>query len=664
MSPPFAEPPPRYSSDLERQQQHGETPMQVSPPDSLRRLEETEETGRLSPAPRFMQDQGAWRHFRWVPYPVRTWAKAAGRWMNGPQTPKVWKIDPFFPAVQRAPLRLLDRILPGKRSRAYLLFFYAAVWLIIFVIVLWRGQVATEIDGYGQASDISCGSQFWSANNQCGLDGMKCRPFDNSSLAFRCPANCLSYKVLNPRAVGDQEVIYAPFIVGGPPDPTNDLNPVYRADSYICGSAVHAGVISNAQGGCGVVSLIGKQENYASSQRHGATSIGFDSYFPSAFTFEEVKCDAKDVRWSLLAVSVVFSTILALFTTSPAAFFFPVFVGVFWQVGMASDAPSFTSITALFSDILGKFLPAMFCAWVFFDKMGVRRTLYGLDAQIEKSVLWLGACWVGALTNYTLDFIPIQRLTGHDLEQQPGAKAALAIIVVILVIVVVGQIWCFRQESRLIRFLKLYALLIASIIICLLLPGLEIRIHHYIIALLLLPGTSMQTRPSLLYQGLLVGLFINGIARWGFDPFLQTAAALQGDAQIGSPLPVILTPAINATLSTINFTWQPPPSTRYDGISVLVNDVERFHGYFDQEGSDHFLWTRDNTSGLDEYFRFAWVVDTQTEDYTKAGIWSRDLEWVEMKPGPSRIKSRRIHDGGDRMGVQTMTQIIRKSLRV
>ncbi|KAJ4314874.1 hypothetical protein N0V94_006252 [Neodidymelliopsis sp. IMI 364377] len=84
----------------------------------------------------------------------------------------------------------------------------------------------------------------------------------------------------------------------------------------------------------------------------------------------------------------------------------------------------------------------------------------------------------------------------------------------------------------------------------------------------------MQTRVSLLCQGILVGLFVNGIARWGFDPILQTAAALRGDAQLGSGIPAILA-AVNGT--DITFTWD-SILRGYEGVSVIVNDVERYRG--------------------------------------------------------------------------------------
>ncbi|OAA66145.1 LCCL domain containing protein [Cordyceps fumosorosea ARSEF 2679] len=617
-----------------------------------------------TPLPRFLRDQqqqqqdsnndsdDSSRRGRkwptWVPYPVERTARAVAQWTRGPPDAQPYRIRPFLPAVQEFPLRAMDRFLPGRRRRRLLLFLYLAVWVVAFALLKRQEYVAGEIaGGWGRPQAIGCGAAYFSRSNLCGLDGADCRPFNGSSLAFRCPANCASYRVLNPRAVGDQEVVYRPLIVGGP---TTDLDPIgstlYRGDSYICGAAVHAGVVSNTNGGCGVVQLVGRQQGFVASDRNGIASVAFDSYFPLSFRFVPVNCHATDERFAILALSVAFTTVLGLATASPAAFYFPAFVGAFWTVGMATDAPSYATAGALFSNILGKFVPAMFTGWVIYDKMGVRRTLAGLTAQVEKVVLWLGACWVGALENYTLDFIPIQRLSAHDLAQQPGARAALAVIVIALFFIVLYQAWCFRQEARFNRYIKLYALLLAGILLSLALPGLNLRIHHYVLALLLLPGTSMQTRPALLYQGLLVGLFINGIARWGFGSFLETDAALQNDAQLGSLLPsvgaapaVVLGNAGNAgARSNITFAWDLPPRDEYDGISILVNDVERYRAYFDDTDAParEYTWTRNASLGLPEYFRFGFMADSTAGDYTKAGVWSKDGEWTHMAAGPSR----------------------------
>ncbi|CEJ81257.1 hypothetical protein VHEMI01396 [[Torrubiella] hemipterigena] len=599
------------------------------------------------PTPRFIRDQdGQNPRWNWVPYPIRRTGTAIATWARGPQPPRRYRIKPLFPKVQEFPLQLVDRFLSNTKHRWLLVFFYLALWAVTFALVKRQGTIATDIAGFGQPKVIGCGSTYWASGNSCGLDGTDCRPFESEGFAFRCPANCASYKALNPRAVGDQEVVYAPFIIGGPANDSALDRPIYRGDSYLCGAAIHAGVVSNQDGGCGVVGLIGSYKGFVASKRHGISSFGFDSYFPLAFEFNTtVNCDAQDTRWSLLAVSTVWTGILALFTSSPALFFFPTFIGIFVTTGLAMDPPPFSTLAALISDQVGKILPALFCAWVIYDKMGVRRTLKGLRAQIEKTILWLGACWVGALTNYTLDFIPIQRLNGHDLDQQPGAKAALAVIVIILFVIIVFQVHYFQREGRFLKYIKLYALLLFGIIICLTLPSLNLRIHHYILALLLLPGTSLQTRPSLLYQGLLVGLFINGISRWGFDSILQTSAELQGDAQKGSLLPLVHPPLINWNNATVNamsnitLEWDLPPADEdYDGVSVLINDVERFRGYFNdgKDAAQSFTWVRNSTLNLPEYFRFAYMMGAYAGDYTKAATWTADGAWKEMQPGPSK----------------------------
>ncbi|KAJ5050776.1 uncharacterized protein L3040_002647 [Drepanopeziza brunnea f. sp. 'multigermtubi'] len=604
------------------------------------------------PTPRFLQDQSSYRYPKWIPGPVRRVSKAVVKWAAGPEPPHIHTIDTILPLVQEFPLRLLDRYVPKKRQKICILIAFYFTWILTFAMVMQQSTIATELEGWGTPGNIGCGDTYWVPGNRCGMNGNDCRPFNDSGFAFRCPANCASTMVLNPRAVGAQEINYRPLVIGGPAK--EEESPVYRSDSFICGSAIHAGIIDNAKGGCGVVSLIGKHSNYPSSKKHGIESIGFDSEFPSSFTFQPgITCEAKDPRWPLLFVSLTFTILLSLFTTSPALFFFSIFTGVFFHVGLASDPPTYFTITGLVSNLLGKYLPATFCAFVIYRYMGVRRALSGLTAQIEKTVLWLGGLWFAALSNYTLDWIPIQRLNAHDLKQQPGAKLALALIVTLIALIVIKQAFFFRREGRLIRYLGLYGTFIGAILLCLLIPGLSLRIHHYILALLLLPGTSMQTRPALLYQGLLVGLFINGIARWGFDPVLQTLNALRGDAQHNSKLPIIPPPNITMgeETSKISFSWLTPPEP-FDGISVLVNDVERFRGYTDEGFSSdrNFVWEKQG-DGMhrNDYFRFAYMQGSRSWDYTKAGTWTKDGEWVPMKKGPSRVKSRSLN--GEIFGV-------------
>lgn len=458
--------------------------------------------------------------------------------------------------------------------------------------------------------------------------------------------------VLNPHAVGDQEINYQALVVGGPSDDSPSSTPVYRGDSFLCQAAIHAGVVTDTKGGCGVVQLLGERSSYTASKRNGMSSVGFDALFPKSYTFvKDLNSECiQDLRWPLLAVTVTFTTLLSLCTVSPLIFFASIFLMLFFHVGLVSDPPSNSALPSLASLVIGRFLPAALGSVVIY-RYSVRHTLSGISANVEKTILWLGGAWVGSLNNYTFDFIPIQRLTPHDLRVQPGARIALAIVILLLLAITTGQIYYFRLEGRLRRYLALYGIFIGFLLMCVAIPPLHLRIHHYFLALLLLPGTRLQTRPSLLYQGILVGLFINGTARWGFDSILQTTAALRDDGPLESLLPNITSPlAISAT--NITFAWAailPLPHT-YDGLSVLVNDVERFRWYvgegdptetFDRlspavgsapdQGGEMKMQTK-------EYFRFGFMSGSDAADYTQAGVWEVDGTWRTMKPGPSKFR--------------------------
>jgi hypothetical protein len=615
--------------------------------------------------------------------------------------------------VQHFPIHIVNRIAPRPFHKFILLVILYAAWIAAFATFVTKNSAADDILGYGQPSRLGCGATYWSVGNGCGLNGVGCRPFSNATLAFRCPADCQKTLVLNPRAVGTQEIVYQPLVVGGGPmnqsvvgfqpgDLVSDT--VYRGDSFICASAINAGFFPASEGGCGVLTLAGEQASFPGRDANGIPGVTFDSYFPLSFGFlSGTRADCRDYRWPALIPSVIFTALLSLFTTNPAVHFWSLFTMLFWHVGMISDPPrdGASSAAALASTAFGRFLPACFCAAVMYH-FAIRRSLTGLTAQFEKTVLWLGPAWVGSLNNYTFDKIPIQRLTPHDLAAQPGAIPALIAIVAVILVVALGQAWFFRQEGRMPRYLAVYGVLGGSLIIMLALPGLSLRLHHYILGLLLLPGTSMQNRPSLVYQGLLLGLFINGVARWGFASILETPAALlKGSAQ-GSILPAVAVIAASAANASITFNLGPLPFTSqnfssaedpvtYDGISVLVNDVERLHLFADdisstESSSDNVAYTTSTSTsstnnnnsisapanltwtwhrhrlGSDlaalmnssssspagkgnsslaaspEYFRFAYMSNGNVGDYSQAGTWDRDGSWKAMAPGPSLRK--------------------------
>jgi hypothetical protein len=559
--------------------------------------------------------------------------------LSGPEPPRVQHIRPYFPSIQRRPIDWLEARGFNKPTPLVVILF---LWLSIFTWFL-TAQLPTKDGDGNDVVNLDCVDTLWKRKNECGIDGINCRPFSNQSFAFRCPAKCGDVQILNPHVVGPLEVNYRQLVIG---------TGRYRGDSFICGAAIHAGIVDDSNGGSGRINLEGDHDNYASTRHHGIESIPFDSYFPLSFSFvlEDGSLPSSDHRSALLLVSLLCTAVLAICSTSPKIFF-PIFTLIFAHVSFVSD-PSTAAYrnTTVLPDHVSMFtkrlLPALFVAVVVYSTT-IKRTLSGLTAHLEKTLFWLGGFWIGALSNYTFDWIPISRLTAHDLEQQPGAKLALAMIILILVVIIVGQVYYFWLEGRLPRYLGLYGLFVLGIIVCLMTPGVNFRIHHYILALLLLPGTSLQTRPSLLYQGILLGLFVNGVARWDFDSVLQTAESLRADARLESVVPKILQPEIYVGTASVgigayvgtetlvaSFTYDAHP-IGVDGISVLVNDVERDRAFYD-DGIDgrwtSFEWTRPADSGLNEYFRWAYIRGGRTLDYSKPGTLFANGTWSPGNP--------------------------------
>ncbi|THY49336.1 hypothetical protein D6C97_07376 [Aureobasidium pullulans] len=448
---------------------HDETPLAASDDDTL-----LQSTSIDDPVDDDTPQQYPWmqRVSDNIPSPLKRISRAVVTWAKGPQPPRIYKIEPFFPSIQHAPLALLDRYAPKKMQRFWLLFVFYICWILSFALILHKSSFAADVQDYGSPVRLGCTARYWNDGNGCGINGDQCRPFSNASLPFRCPAGCIKTQVLFPHAVGDQEVVYKPLVIGGPTNKSEPISStVYRGDSFICGSAIHAGFIKSEQGGCGVLKLTGDRHFFPSVKQHGIDSIGFESYFPQSFQFVEgTQSQCKDLRWPLLAVSVFFTAMLSIFTTSPAVFFWSIFVGLFFQTGLASDPPNLTDYYSLISTALGRFLPAAFVMAIIY-RYAVRYSLTGLTAQFEKTILWLGAAWVGALNNYTFDRIPIQRLTPHDIKAQPGAIPALISIVLIIFFIALGQAYAFRVEGRMPRYLVVYGLFVGGILLLVAVPG-------------------------------------------------------------------------------------------------------------------------------------------------------------------------------------------------
>ncbi|KAK4160108.1 hypothetical protein QBC43DRAFT_246115 [Cladorrhinum sp. PSN259] len=557
-----------------------------------------------------------------------------------------------LPKLQAYPHSLLTNLLPSSQTaRTILLIFYLLFLSLSTFLPISLNKSGLFTKEGEQVHHLSCTTSLLPFK-ACDLNLDSCRhdqAFSNHSFTFRCPAGCESVRVLNEHYVGEEEVVYKPWVIGGGEGK-------YRGDSFLCQAGIHASVIG-AKGGCGRVVVGGEYYRFVGNKQNGIEGIEFDGWYPVSFEVNRYEAGEEceeDRRWGFgYWITVLGTVMLAWCTTDARVMFWVTAVFGFVWVSLAGDPPDLEMesrmlMPSLLSIGVGRWVPGLFClavVWLFVGK----RTLKGLPAEVglEKSLLWVGAFWVGALVNSTIEpMIPLARLTKHDLEQQPGAVVGLVVIVGVILGVAVLQAYHFWREGRFRRYIIFYIGLILGLGLLAMLPGLELRIHHYILALLLLPGTSMQTRPSLLFQGLLVGIFVNGVARWGFDSLLQTADMLRGDGEYGSLLPGVKMPLVHtladAPVESISFSWDALPmqwtGVGWDilqGISVMVNDVERYRGWFSEKALEDqlFTWYRGGDmmgKGVrtNEYFRFGFIGEGgELLDYTKAGVWYLNGTW-------------------------------------
>ncbi|KAH8102430.1 hypothetical protein BXZ70DRAFT_928537 [Cristinia sonorae] len=478
-------------------------------------------------------------------------------------------------------------------------------------------------------SFIGCTSTYWLANDGCGLDGQACGPFDfNSSFDFRCPAQCKSVILQNPRTVGDEQTAFVPLIVGG-----GDENRTYRGDTFICAAAIQDGLISNSKGGCATVQVVANFTDFLPFTANGLTSIGFPTIFPVGFRLRPTNnlSSCSDLRNPALAFNVLITALifLVLRPRPIIAFWCLVCIG-FWHVSLFSQPQS---TPPPLDTAFAIFLPALFVSYAYW-RLAFRFVLPIFSRMpLEGTVWYLGPFWVGVLSNVVFDKIPISRLTASDITQRKGGIIAFVIILIVLVCIAVNQVRVIRKTGWLPYYLRWY--IIGGLVILVLsqLPGLELRLHHYIFATALMPGTAFPTRLSAIYQGLLLGIFLNGVAAFGFASILQTSKDLRRDAPLGSALPSFRTNATNynssVPLQNQTIFWDALVDDSWDGFALLIDDVERYVG----TALNYSLASLQ--TGLPHFFRLAYTSGGQTADFTKAATLWPNGTWVDPPPGPS-----------------------------
>lgn len=489
----------------------------------------------------------------------------------------------------------------------YLLFWFLCVYNILspyFNNPPIASAPGTDTDDI-RVLNLGCTDQLWKGKNgACGLDGKECvRGPDQKDVFIRCPALCDRSWTYSLEPIGYQRIKYRGYFIGGgsqmDTSESNQLTNPYRADSYICGSAAHAGLISPFTGGCARISYAsGPQSGFNSQPGHYGVddSIAFSSFFPSSYFFKELKAglDAKlqfhqcyDPRLPILVINIILGFPIVYLASGQVMFWTMNTVG-FWTIVLATDPPikvdsnDRESYASLLSIGLERFLPTCFILyglWTFSTKitLSIPRDEISKVSYLSRVVYFYPLFWLGVLNNISFDRLPVDRLTISDLKEQPGGAIAVAGIITLIVTCAIIQAYKIWQAGKFKKYLFIYLSFILGLFLVSQLPGLTLRVHHYILAMLLIPGCCTRGATAMLFQGILLGLFLSGAARWGLAAIAETDTSLRRNDPSGKILPPELLGFDNSTgiLSWADFPGQ-GNHNEFNGISILINDIERY----------------------------------------------------------------------------------------
>jgi hypothetical protein len=474
-------------------------------------------------------------------------------------------------------------------------------WAFAFTFIvkdLWYEASVVSADGTEVSpSFYSCTTTYWTGNADCGIDGQVCAPFSYpTSVPFRCPASCETTTLGGTRAVGDQLPSFVTLVVGGGPlsNSTSIINDgmatgpyIYRGDSFVCSAAIHAGAIPRGKGGCGSLWLNGAYSGYQGVERNGIQSTSFNSSFPVSFYFDTdgvhgEKCTDRSYRGYILDV-ILLAWVGFFLQPKGIVYYFTLIVVGFWHINFISEPREYPMSVG---DPMGDFLPTLFIAYAYW-RLTFRYLWPAFDRfPLERNVWIQGFYWLGTLLDVVFVNVPLSRLVVSDITSQPGALTSLIIIVVVVVVLAINQVRVIRKVGQLPKYLLLS--IVGGIIIGLLaaIPTTGLRLHHYIIAMVLLLYCSFATRLSLIYGAFLLGMFLNGAGRWGFDGLIQDVDTIIGSGISGSSLPSFLAasnwtgvPNQGGLVSSTGLVhWNsitPNLTDSWDSFQLLIDDVLR-----------------------------------------------------------------------------------------
>jgi hypothetical protein len=379
-----------------------------------------------------------------------------------------------------------------------------------------------------------------------------------------------------------------PFVVG---------DKTYRGDSWICPSAIHAGVISARSGGS--VVIVPKFNDppsmtFRGVEMNGIHSMEFNGSYPLTFEFKPV-LSAKFCEDNVIPASIYFYSLLPLLLLGDPSlyhwfmanagyfFFFIVFLSVDSQ-----KSDSFVS------SAFGQVIPFGACAHLIAMYI-VPRVLPAtpLAYSFDLIVFFYIPTVLLLFIELFQSFLPPITLSSA-IFASPSQFSFFLLLIILLGFCALMQLNILRKSGMLISLAKWY--LPCCAVFFLVFPALDFspHIHHYFVGLTLMPFVRTPTHFSMACFGALWGMFIHGVARWGMDSPVSTQLEIQQGLGLllGSQLPVWNStvlfseigvqlnwklPLKNSTLGNLTDLLGEPEKATRAGISyfsLYANDIE------------------------------------------------------------------------------------------
>ena len=352
----------------------------------------------------------------------------------------------------------------------------------------------------------------------------------------------------------------------------------YRGDSKLCRAALHAGLVSDASGGCVRVRVApGLAATYpAGAPQHGVRALT-GAYFPTSLALLPSRAPfCGSLQWPWLAALALLA-VAALALAPPAPAFALTCAACF----------SYLTFTARGGDPYATLLQGSACALSAAALLGcvyaaaVRHALEAPSAAAPLSVGRLTAFHLLPLLaamhmNLFTAFLPDFSFSAASLSALPASGIAL---VCVLCVVLLGGT---AHQARLLHasgmggaYAQLYLAGAAALglLSFLLRSHAAVHVHHSILALALPPLTRFPAAPSMALQAVLLGMLLNGLALWGVaGPW----DALAGDLP---PPPENCTVAGGLGGGGLWLNWStcsaPPPGARY---ALSLNGAQVYLG--------------------------------------------------------------------------------------